>query len=275
MFQANVYKIMIGAPSDITEEVDIAIQVINHWNDINSESRKIILLPIHWSINAYPSLGMPPQKVLDKQLVEKSDMLVCVFGGKIGKPTGDYISGSVEEIEEHRKAGKPVMVFFRKNNDTSSIDIDQLSNLRNFKNNIEGLYTEYNDQGDFEKVLTDKLSLCVNGIFIQGGSTGIHWNETEKDENHGLTTQDIQHLKMWVTSNDETAYSIDYMGGHSSIILGRKQVEISTSRERVQWNAFFERLIKAGMVEISGSTNRQNKPKYRLKEQAYEFIDNQ
>lgn len=263
---------MICTPSDITEEVDIAIQVINHWNDINAESRKIVLLPIHWSINAYPSLGMQPQKVLDKQLVDKSDMLVCVFGGKIGTPTGDYISGSVEEIEEHRKAGKPVMVFFRKNNDTSSIDIDQLSNLRNFKNNIEGLYTEYNDQGDFEKVLTDKLSLCVNEIFIQGDSADKPQNATGQDENKGLTTKDIQHLKMWVESNDETAYSQDLIGGRSSIILGYKQIRAENSREKVYWNGFFERTVKANLVERYGYSDK-NKPKYRLKEGAYTFID--
>ena len=32
MFQADVYKIMIGAPSDIKEEVNIAINAIHHWN---------------------------------------------------------------------------------------------------------------------------------------------------------------------------------------------------------------------------------------------------
>ena len=41
MFQADVYKIMIGAPSDIIEEVDIAINVINHWNYLNSEIQKV------------------------------------------------------------------------------------------------------------------------------------------------------------------------------------------------------------------------------------------
>ena len=36
MFQADVYKIMIGAPSDIIEEVDIAINVFKFRNPESS-----------------------------------------------------------------------------------------------------------------------------------------------------------------------------------------------------------------------------------------------
>ena len=113
MFPANVYKIMIGAPSDIEEEVSIAMNIIHHWNDINAEKQKTVLLPLHWSISSYPAIGMHPQKAINKQVVSKSDLLICIFGAKLGTPTNDYASGSVEEIEEHLKAGKPVMIFFK------------------------------------------------------------------------------------------------------------------------------------------------------------------
>ena len=98
MFQANVYKIMIGAPSDIKEEVNIAIDAIYHWNNINAEKQKTVLLPLHWSISAYPIIGMHPQKAINQQVVNKSDLLICIFGAKLGTPTQDYASGSVEEI---------------------------------------------------------------------------------------------------------------------------------------------------------------------------------
>ncbi|MBD5200828.1 MAG: DUF4062 domain-containing protein [Bacteroidales bacterium] len=111
MFQANVYKIMIGAPSDVESEVKVAFDVIQRWNYINAISHKLILLPSHWSLDAYPTLSKKPQKAINNQLVEKSDLLICIFGSKIGTPTDDYISGTVEEIEEHLKDSKPVMVF--------------------------------------------------------------------------------------------------------------------------------------------------------------------
>ena len=113
MFQADVYKVMIGAPSDIQEEINIAINAIYHWNHIHAEKQKTMLLPLHWSISAYPAIGQHPQKVINQQVVNKSDLLICIFGAKLGTPTNDYVSGSVEEIEEHIKVGKPVMIFLR------------------------------------------------------------------------------------------------------------------------------------------------------------------
>lgn len=41
MFQANVYKIMIGSPSDVESEVKVAFDVIHKWNYINASSHKL------------------------------------------------------------------------------------------------------------------------------------------------------------------------------------------------------------------------------------------
>ena len=71
MYRATVYKIMIGAPSDIQEEIQIAKNVIHRWNVINSEYQRRVLLPLHWSDNAYPLAGEHPQKTIDKTVVVK------------------------------------------------------------------------------------------------------------------------------------------------------------------------------------------------------------
>ncbi len=48
MYKAEVYRIMIGAPSDITKEIKVVQECIYEWNSINSEHQSIVLLPIHW-----------------------------------------------------------------------------------------------------------------------------------------------------------------------------------------------------------------------------------
>ena len=103
MTQGTIYRIMIGCPSDITEEVQIAKRIILKWSCTYAEAHNIVLLPLHWNDNSYPGVGMHPQKMLDRQLVDKSDMLVCIFGSKIGTATDTADSGSIEEIEEHIK----------------------------------------------------------------------------------------------------------------------------------------------------------------------------
>ena len=120
---------MIGCPSDIIEEVEVAKSVILKWSCTNAEVHNLVLLPLHWSDNSYPGYGQHPQKMLDRQLVDKGDMLVCIFGSKIGTATDTSDSGSIEEIEEHVKAGKHVMIFFKKQGDLINANIDQLRKI--------------------------------------------------------------------------------------------------------------------------------------------------
>lgn len=165
---ARVYRIMIGAPSDIKEEVQIAKDVINEWNYVHTELHHKVLLPLHWSISAYPNSGKHPQKIINEQVVDKSDLLICIFGSKLGTPTDTDISGSVEEINEHLKAGKDVMIFFRKNLEIESLDdMQQVEKLLKFKESIKGnaLFEEY-EKNSFKSILSQKLQLFLNNTWL-------------------------------------------------------------------------------------------------------------
>lgn len=167
-FIARVYRIMIGAPSDIKEEVQIAKDVINEWNYVHTELHHKVLLPLHWSISAYPNSGKHPQKIINEQVVDKSDLLICIFGSKLGTPTDTDISGSVEEINEHLKAGKVVMIFFRKNLEIESLDdMPQVEKLLKFKESIKGnaLFEEY-EKNRFKSILSQKLQLFLNDTWL-------------------------------------------------------------------------------------------------------------
>lgn len=159
---------MIGAPSDIKEEVQIAKDVINEGNYVHTELHHKVLLPLHWSISAYPNSGKHPQKIINEQVVDKSDLLICIFGSKLGTPTDTDISGSVEEINEHLKAGKDVMIFFRKNLEIESLDdMQQVEKLLKFKESIKGnaLFEEY-EKNSFKSILSQKLQLFLNNTWL-------------------------------------------------------------------------------------------------------------
>ena len=111
-FEAIVYKVMIASPSDVIRERKIIREILAEWNTINSESRGIVLLPVGWDTDVSPSMGEHPQKIINKQVLKDCDLLVGVFWTRIGTPTEEYFSGTVEEIEEHLKSGKPAMLYF-------------------------------------------------------------------------------------------------------------------------------------------------------------------
>ena len=170
MYLAKVYKIMIGAPSDIQEEIQMVKNVILKWNSINSEYRRRVLLPLHWSDNAYPGMGIHPQKSINSMVVEKSDLLICIFCSRLGTPTDTHKSGSIEEIDEHIKAGKDVMVFFKKNAPIprSTNDLEQMKLLMEYKETVRDklLWWEYDDEDGFESIFKDKLELYINDNWI-------------------------------------------------------------------------------------------------------------
>lgn len=45
-YQAKVYKVFIASPSDVEAERNVVRLVLSKWNDINSESQGIVLLPV-------------------------------------------------------------------------------------------------------------------------------------------------------------------------------------------------------------------------------------
>jgi hypothetical protein len=45
-YDTRTYRILIASPSDVDEEREIAVKVIQEWNDLYSYSRKVVLLPL-------------------------------------------------------------------------------------------------------------------------------------------------------------------------------------------------------------------------------------
>lgn len=268
MFAANTYKIMIGCPGDIKEEIDMAMKVINHWTILHAEQHSTVLLPIHWATSSYPEHGAHPQTLLNGQLASKSDMLIGIFGAKVGTPTDKAQSGTIEEIEEHVKSGKPVMLFFRKQNDTST-PASEIEKLQTFKSSVKDqcLYREYDSPSTFEATFTDALELFLaNNWLSEPKPKGVSQGSIE------LSDEEIDVLRSWVASDEPDAHAARYMGG-TMFVLGSLSYDVTDGRELVQWQEFFNKLERAGFIE-QYRKNRQGNPVYQLRTPAYNYIDN-
>ena len=169
-----MYNVMIGAPSDITDEIKVVETIINEWNQLHSRKEKIVMLPLYWKHSSYPTTGTRPQESLDDQLVAKSDLLISLFSTRIGSPTGDELSGTIEEINLHVKSGKPVMVFFRNSADASKIDLEQFTKLMKYKSEIQSsvYWNDFWDDKDFGELFRKRLQLFIND----------HWSKDTKDD---------------------------------------------------------------------------------------------
>ncbi len=78
-YQANVYRVMLASPSDVKEERAEFPRILDIWNALHSNHEKAVILPIKWETHSTPEMGDRPQAIINKQLVNDSDILVGVF----------------------------------------------------------------------------------------------------------------------------------------------------------------------------------------------------
>ncbi|MGZ8910678.1 MAG: DUF4062 domain-containing protein [Methylococcaceae bacterium] len=168
-YDSRVYRILIASPSDVEEEREIAVRVIQEWNDLYSHSRKVVLLPLRWETHTAPEFGTRPQEVINRAIVDQCDLLVGIFWTRIGTPTGKAESGTLEEIERVGKAAKPIMLYFSKVPiDPESIDLQQNETLKQFKSKTypKGLVESYKSIIEFRDKFAKQLELKVRDLQI-------------------------------------------------------------------------------------------------------------
>lgn len=164
-FSARVYRVMIASPSDVSTEHELARKAINEWNELHARTKQIILEHVEWKTHVAPQMGDHPQAIINKQLLEEADLLIGIFWTRIGTPTGQSISGTVEEIEKHITSGKPAMLYFSKQPVIpDTIDPEQYEQLKAFKNECskKGLLNEYESLAQFKENLSRHIVQIVN-----------------------------------------------------------------------------------------------------------------
>lgn len=164
-FQANVLKVMIASPGDVSIERGIITEELYRWNDANAVTRELILQPVKWETHSSPQMGAHPQHILNDHLLLDADIVVGIFGTRIGTATEEYISGSVEEIKKHVAAGKLAMLYFSHVPvNPNSIDQTQWAALQAFKEECRtgGLYAEYTSHVQLRADFGHHLAIELN-----------------------------------------------------------------------------------------------------------------
>lgn len=261
----HIFNIMVGSPGDVTHIAKRAIECINNWNILNSYDKSIALVPHHWTSSSYPSLRKPAQAHIDDILVERSDALVAIFGSRLGTPTNSYISGTVEEIEKHRAAEKPVMVFFSETLDFSQ-DVEQLKNLQEYRNQLSGLYETYNGIDDFEKKFSAKLHLQIQNEFQPLVSESV--SNSKGQETISFSEEEVSIMKRWCDGKVNQLSQIYFMGGTCLFRFGTVGINADNPKDVAQLEDFINRLYSCGFIDLIGY-DKHSHPKYKLNLKAY------
>ena len=255
-YQANIVNVMIASPGDVAPERQAIETIIHNWNSVNAEDRQTVLMPIKWETHATPEMGDRAQAIINRQVLDKCDLLVAVFWTRLGSPTGQSPSGTVEEIRKHLAAGKPAMIYFsRKPVDPESIDAKQYEALKAFRVECEkaGLIAKYDSLQEFGDTFSRHLAQIVRDRFAGTPSGGIA-NVPEPSSQPKLSDE-AKSLLVSAASADGMILRIRYLGGTMVQAGGKAMARENNPREIAKWEAAIQQLLNNDLVEARGQKN--------------------
>jgi hypothetical protein len=274
-YSAVVYKVMIASPSDVSAERSIVREVLSEWNVVNADVRRQVLLPIGWETHSVPEMGDRPQALINKQILHDCDLLVGVFWTRIGTATGEYASGTVEEIEEHIKAGKPTMLYFSSAPVLpDSVDPDQYRRLKEFRMSCQarGLYEPYSDVQDFRTKLYRQLQLKINRdeYFQASGLSGTTPPRIQELEPGPTLSKEAAFLlKECVSDPAGQVLHLSHLSGYVLQVKGKNLIEDGNDRSRAIWTAALEELERDDLLQPTGPKRNI----FKVTRKGYEVAD--
>lgn len=192
---ATVFEILIASPSDLVEERDLVRESIQQWNVLHGRHRECVLEAVMWETHTTPDFGDRPQAIINRQIVDSCDALIGTFWTRLGSPTGEAPSGTVEEIERIAAANKPVMLYFSSRQiDPSRIDTTQLEALREFQKECrtKSLCEDYATPSELSGKLAMGLTRLVDRLLVKREPEPATVNKPDR-----LTSALRRMLKEW------------------------------------------------------------------------------
>ena len=177
--KATVYHVLIASPTDVNRERHIIREAIYEWNAVQSKQLGVVILPVMWEVDVYPDIGARPQEIINKQIIDESDILIGLFWSKIGTQTDNSLSGTVEEIESFIKNKKPAMIYFSDRNLPNNVDIGQLTALRGFKEfcKSQGVIGTYKNEEELKENFIRHITQLILKL-LPKNQTNINLNNS-------------------------------------------------------------------------------------------------
>ncbi len=252
------FNVMIASPGDVASERAIVRDVIYEWNAVNSNARKIVLLPVGWESHSSPEMGAAPQAIINNQILAKCDLLIGVFWTRIGTATDDYLSGTVEEIEKHIELGRPAMLYFSSQPVAmETVDLDQIARLKSFKDSCRtrGLYQSYDSHSDFKDKFYRHLQLKVNEHSLFHGITPPTNSSTVESKTPLPALSSEARILLKQASQDPTGQIlyVRAIGSTHLQVSGKNLIQSEERRVIAKWEQALQELVRERLILARGS----------------------
>lgn len=260
---------LLACPNDVTKYRDAAKRAFFDWNVQNCLDQKVFLLPINWADNARPEVGDAPQELINKQLLEKCDFLIGIFWQRLGTPTENAESGTVDEINNFIASGKSCMIYFSEQKENpGAVDPVEYKRLKEFKEKIKrkGVIKTVQSLNEFKNQLSRDLNKLVNEYKKKSKCNGLHTadssgggpvaplSELEGKQANKLSDESKQLLMAACQSNSALITDLKHLAGHD-FSAGNLKIGLAYSETRkiVKWEEAIEQLLSLNLIKHIGN----------------------
>ena len=163
-FQATVYRVLIITPKDVGAERKIIQEIIASWNRTFFLKMKALLFPVLWEDYFNKELSGNDKVNLNLQIEKEFDILIGAFWTRIGAGPGFLESRTIEEF---KKAGKPVMIYFSSTPVVpGSVDLKEYGLLNQFKEEClkQGFVERHDSIEDFREKFSREIDRKILSI---------------------------------------------------------------------------------------------------------------
>ena len=161
--QITHVSIFLASPSDLVEERVIVRNVVSELSNITRATMNIHLELLAWETDAYPSIGIDAQDVINRQIGSDYDIFIGIMWKKFGTPTSRAGSGTEEEFNiaydkyvETKGVTKIMIYFSDKPVSLKDINVEEISKIKKFKERAESLgilHWSFDSDSQLESIL--------------------------------------------------------------------------------------------------------------------------
>lgn len=175
------YSVLFSCPSDMACEKETIESALEYINCNIAKMNNIQFDVKYWRNDVLFSHGSP-QEIINNNIVYSSDLIIAVFGTKLGSKTDHYESGTIEEIEKMIDMGKQVFVCFSEKDiivpaNASEEFFREIEKVRNFKKSYKGLYITFKTDEELKEKIQNQISLycsrLISSEVVEKFSCGI------------------------------------------------------------------------------------------------------
>ena len=130
--RVNRLNVLVASPSDVKAEREVAARVIVEINRL-LEKQGVELRAKMWEYDTVSQISDRPQAIVNEQIGDTCDIYVGIMWSRVGTPTGDEESGTIDEFKRAKarldanSRSVRILFFFCNRSLPITLDIDQFT----------------------------------------------------------------------------------------------------------------------------------------------------